>query len=407
MYRFIKSLFLELKKCTITMTREYHVFMPDAFGTIKDEWRQCLKKIENKSLEGNRPVKLNVFADIPDYVSYTMVCNCVLKDIKNCFGDNSPSVNITAQLPEKPGKISVESLFVRPSSAEIKTKFYNSLPYVVIQEPGNKKEVWGAGLGSGFFPYDTRKASSAAFEQMIDILKAEEMTLDNVVRQWNYVGNILEVKEGYQNYQIFNEVRSDYYRKYRTFKNFPSATGVGMKYGGVILDFYALKPDESIRILPVNNPLQVNAYEYNQQVLKGMPGPDKEIKNPPQFERALIVENNFCSTLFVSGTASIIGQDTAGVGDVEKQATVTIENIKRLTDPERISQITGKSGNFSGKFLLLRVYIKNQDYFSIVKVMTEKNFPGVPAVYIEADICRDDLLTETEGEMVLYQMEYE
>lgn len=383
------------------MTREYHVFLPDAYGTIEDEWKQCLKKIENKFIEGFRPVKINVFIDVPNYISYILSNSSILKDILNFFGDDSPSVNVTAQPPEKPGKICVEALFIQPSTTEIKTKFYNSLPYVVIQESGTK-EVWSAGLGAGLFPDDIKKASSAAFDQMIDILKAEGMTLDNVVRQWNYVGNILEINEGYQNYQVFNEVRSDYYRKYRTLKNFPSATGVGMKYGGAILDFFALKPDESTRILPLNNPLQANAYEYNQEVLKGLFDPNKKAKNPPEFERALIIEYNLYSSLYVSGTASIIGQDTVGVGNIKKQAIITIENIKTLTDPERISLITGKNANYSARFLLLRVYIKKQDYFRTVKEMTEKYFPGVPVVYIEADICRDDLLTETEGEMIIY-----
>ncbi len=383
------------------MTREYHVFLPDVYGTLKDEWNQCLKKIENKFLEGLRPIKINVFADVPDYISYIISSSSILKDILNYFGSDSPCVNVTAQPPEKPGRICVEALFIQPSTAEIKTKFYNSLPYVVIQESGNK-EVWSAGLGTGLFPDDIKKASSAAFEQMIDILNAEEMTLDNIVRQWNYVGNILEIDEGSQNYQVFNEVRSDYYRKYRTLKNFLSATGVGMRFWGAILDFFALKPDESTRILPLNNSLQTNAYEYNQEVLKGLFDPNKEAKNPPEFEHALLVEKNLCSTLYVSGTASIIGQDTIGTGDVEKQAIVTIENIKTLTDQAKISLDRGRNISHSGRFLLLRVYIKKQDYFRTVMAVTEKYFPGVPVIYIEADICRDDLLTETEGEMIIY-----
>jgi hypothetical protein len=85
------------------------------------------------------------------------------------------------------------------------------------------------------------------------------MSLNNVVRQWNYIGEILKVERGFQNYQIFNEVRSEYYEKYRTISSFPAATGKGMKYGGVFLDFCAVKSDEDLRIMAVNNPNQVNA----------------------------------------------------------------------------------------------------------------------------------------------------
>ena len=60
------------------------------------------------------------------------------------------------------------------------------------------------------------------------ILEKEGMSFDHVVRQWNYIGNILEIKNGLQNYQVFNEVRSEFYKKYRTVHGYPAATGIGM-----------------------------------------------------------------------------------------------------------------------------------------------------------------------------------
>jgi len=44
------------------------------------------------------------------------------------------------------------------------------------------------------------------------------------------------MKEGFQNYQVFNEVRSEYYKKYDQLQAFPAAS-VGMKFGGVFLIF--------------------------------------------------------------------------------------------------------------------------------------------------------------------------
>ncbi len=77
---------------------------------------------------------------------------------------------------------------------------------------------------------------------MNEILASEGMSMDDLVRQWNYIGNILETKNNCQNYQLFNEVRNDYYTRFRKVKSYPAATGVGMMHGGVILDFCALKP---------------------------------------------------------------------------------------------------------------------------------------------------------------------
>jgi len=207
------------------------------------------------------------------------------------------------------------------------------------------------------------------------------------------------MKEGFQNYQVFNEVRSEYYNKFRTVSGYPAATGVGMKHGGVFLDFCALKADETIKLKAVNNPGQVNAYEYGQQVLKGMANSTSALKHPPQFERGLLLANRTSNTLFVSGTASIIGQETIGKGDVEEQALVTIENIRNVADLKRIRHLTGKDDIGPGKFSLLRVYIKKQEDFKTVKNICSDHFPGSPVIFIEADICRDDLLTEIEAEV--------
>jgi hypothetical protein len=209
------------------------------------------------------------------------------------------------------------------------------------------------------------------------------------------------VNEEIQNYQIFNEVRSEYYHRYRDIKGYPAATGIGMKHGGVILDFFALKPDRSVFIKPVSNPDQVNAYDYGQQVLKGLPDKKNFIKHPPQFERGLILSNKKNATLFISGTASIIGQETIGIDDIGKQTLVTIENIRKVADSCRISSIMGRQMLYKEKYSLLRVYIKRQNDFNLVRKICSDHFPQIPAIFLEADICRDDLLVEIEAEVEL------
>ena len=382
------------------MLKKYQIYLPTFPACIDGEWDQCRKQIISTSSEGNRPLKLNIFVDVPDYQSYLKLKEIIGNSIKDSFGDQCPAFSVTVHPPEKPWKVTVEALFLEDSSSEITTKYLNSVPYVVIESKSHK-EVWGAGLGSGFCREDTRKAANEAFNQVVSILAMENLSLDNVVRQWNYIGNILDIKDGFQNYQVFNEVRSEYYKNFRTVKGYPAATGVGMKLGGVILDFYAVKAGESIKIKPVDNPNQVNAYEYGQQVLKGLAGKNKSHKNPPQFERALLLENKTRSTLYISGTASIIGQETIGKEDVSEQTVVTIENIRKLADSERIGQLMESSSHVYGKYSLIRVYVKKQEDFGIVKAICSEHFPKVPAGFIESDICRDDLLTEIEAEFIL------
>jgi hypothetical protein len=382
------------------MPKTFYVYLPTAEGSIEEEWGQCLDRILNTCSAGFSPVKLNIFTDLPDFNTFLQKRDQILQSVGTSFKGYIPAINISVHPPEKPWKIAVEVTYVPSGTFKITGKFHSEIPYVII-ESGNWKEVWAGGVSSYSFHADTRKAAESAFDLMHAILEKEKMSLNNLVRQWNYIGNILEIRNGFQNYQIFNEVRNDYYSRFRTIHGYPAATGVGMKHGGVILDFCALEGNKTGEIKPVENPNQVNAYDYGQQVLKGLVNKDKSVKHPPQFERALLIARESDPFLHVSGTASIIGQETIGKGDVGKQTIVTIENIRKLTDPGRINPLLNGCENCWEKFSLLRVYIKKEDYFKVVKKVCEEHFPGVPSIFIEADICRDDLLMEIEAEVEL------
>jgi len=382
------------------MVKNYDVCIPEVPGTIEDELAQCLKRLEVSIESGNLPVKLNVFINQPDYNSYLKTKNVISATLLSRFKDHCPAYNITVHPPENPWKIAVEATLVKSGSAKVETKFWKSFPYIII-DSGPYKEIWSAGLGIDHHSEDTRKTASAAFDLVEKILSAENMTFDNIVRQWNYIGEILRVRNGYQNYQVFNEVRSEYYERFRHIKGYPAATGIGMKFGGVFLDFCAVKAESDLTIKRLDNPNQVNAYEYGQQVLKGLIDTGKKSKHPPQFERALLIVNKTHKSLFISGTASIVGQETIGKGDIREQTLVTIGNINKLADLQRINQILGKNETINGKYTLLRVYIKNQDDFPEVRRICDEYFPEVPAIFVESDICRDELLTEIEAEFLL------
>ena len=377
----------------------YFIIMPQIPGGFKEEWRQCLDQIISTGSTGKKLIKLNIFIDIEDYETYLKTRNEIGNAVRSAFGDQCPAYSITVNPPEKPWKVVIEAGYMDANSRKITYKVWNSIPYVVI-EADNEKEIWAGGFGSGLHSDNTRKAARAAFDQMRALLEVEKMTFNHIVRQWNFVGNILEIKDELQNYQIFNEVRSENFHKYRTIHSYPAATGIGMKFGGICLDCLAVTSENNLKIIAIDNPEQIRPYDYGQQVLKGKPLEGKKTKQPPQFERAVHLSNNLASTLFVSGTASIVGQETIGIDDVEKQTVVTIENISRLTDPTRIGHLTGNADADPGNLILLRVYIKNQDDFLKVKAICEEYFPNVTANYIEADVCRDNLLVEIEAEIL-------
>jgi hypothetical protein len=382
------------------MIEKYSVFVPEVRGEFSDEWRQCLKQIIYCQEPGFRIVKLNVFIDQTDNETYIKTRKGISKSIQNAFGKICPAFNITVHPPERPWKIVVEAGYTFVGSSDVTTKVWNSIPYVICNSDFGK-ELWAGGMGFGLFYLDTGSATGAAFDQMKAILDAEDMSFDHLVRQWNYIGNIIQLKKGFQNYQAFNEVRNEVYQKYRKIHGYPAATGIGMKLDGVSLDFCALKKKESVTIQPIENPDQVNAYEYGQDVLKGVIGKGNPLKHPPQFERALLISGDRKSTIFVSGTASIIGQETIGIEDVEEQTGITIDNINKLTDQKRIGNLMSSGSGEWGNYILLRVYVKNQEDFAKVKSICKAKFPEVPTIYIQSDICRDNLLVEIEAEFLI------
>ena len=312
------------------MLKDYKIYLPSVPGDISEEWEQCRSSILESTKSGNRSLKLSIFVSVPDYSSYKKAREFIGESILGTFGESCPAYSITIHPPESPWKIAVEGLFISALSPEVTsvvTKFRHLAPYVVVRTK-SVKEVWGAGLGNANPEEDTKTSAGAAFDLVKDILEQEEMSMNNIVRQWNYIGNILEVKNGNQNYQLFNEVRNEYYKKYRTITGYPAATGIGMKLGGVIIDFCAIAADETLKIKAVDNPNQLNAYKYDQKVLKGLKEKGQTAKHPPQFERALLIVKRKSADIIISGTASIIGQKTIGKGDIKEQTLVTIENTK-------------------------------------------------------------------------------
>lgn len=382
------------------MPKEYYIFYPQIKGSISDEWGQCLLQIKNTVSNTCKPVKLNIFTNLRDYNTFLETRKKIIDSASEILKDNLPAISFTVHPPAKPWKIAVEALFIEKDFSEIRTDFYDSIPYVIIKTKWGK-EIWAAGLGTGLFRDDARKAAEGAFNQLVGILAKEKMTMDNIVRQWNYIGNILSVRKGFQNYQVFNEVRSEYYNRYRSVSGYPAATGIDMGLDGVIIDFCAIGADKTILVKGLSNPNQINAYEYGQKVLKGMKEEGKPKKQPPQFERALLVAPYRNPVLFVSGTASIKGQETIGIGNIEIQTRVTIENIMKLADPQRINEILNRRQASALRCVLLRVYVKFQKDFNAVERICQELFPSVPKVFIRSDICRNNLLTEIEAEFII------
>ena len=247
------------------------------------------------------------------------------------------------------------------------------------------------GIASTDFSEGVFRQSSEVFEKLDTILSRHGFCPDDIVRQWNYIGNITHHRGGRQNYQEFNDARSAYYGKGLWADGYPAATGIGASFEGITVGCIAYK--SAGRIHPINNPLQIAAHEYSKKVL--VDNNADAIKSTPKFERAKLIETGDQACCFVSGTAAIRGEQSMDADSASSQTIQTIENIEYLVSRENLERYGCRP--YDLRYVNLRIYIKNaEDYEEVRSAVTER-YPDIPAVYTIADVCRQELLVEIEG----------
>ena len=231
-------------------------------------------------------------------------------------------------------------------------------------------------------------------------LHANGFDYHDIVRQWNYIENIIHVEEGndkpLQNYQIFNDLRSLYYGKSDFRNGYPSATGIGTTCGGCTIEAIAFKEKNRNSITPVTNSYQVDAHSYSSDVLIGNAIEEIKRVSTPKFERGKYLQFGEEGFLFISGTASIIGEQTVHAEDVSKQTLTTIKNIDHLVSKENLDN-NNISVTSHPRLLNYRVYLKNESDYSIVKSLCDKHYGVDKGFIVKADICRSNLLVEIEA----------
>ena len=196
------------------------------------------------------------------------------------------------------------------------------------------------------------------------------------LRFWNYLPHINGVPEGgLEVYQQFCSGRLGAFREYAVAEqDFPAASALGSFGGNAV--FYALAAKHKGRHF--ENMLQQSAYHYPLQY-----GPSS-----PSFARATAIKNSEGGEhIFVSGTASVLGHATVAVGDLDEQLSTTFNNLDALV----------QGINPRAKFVNLKVYIRHQQDSARCQERVALHYPGVPAIYLHADICRADLLVEIEA----------
>lgn len=226
-----------------------------------------------------------------------------------------------------------------------------------------------------------QQATEAAYRQIFALL--DKLRFPHAFRFWNYITDINAHSFGLERYRQFNLGRQDAFIAHdrKVTGNVPAACALGSAHGPLTIAFLAGR----VAPLSIENPRQTSACEYPQQY-----GP-----RSPTFSRACLVRLGQEEVLFISGTASVVGHASLHPADVVAQTRETMTNIEAvLAEANRLSQ----EGEFDLADLHYKVYIRHPaDLAQIRTELTQCVGDKPKAVYLQADICRQDLLLEIEA----------
>ena len=226
---------------------------------------------------------------------------------------------------------------------------------------------------------DFAAATCAAYQRILGAIQRQGYP--HLLRVWNYFPDIHRPQRNLDRYQTFCQGRyralesqlSDFEPK------LPAASALGTKADGMLIYGLACRTPG----MQIENPRQTSAFRYPPQY-----GPTS-----PSFSRAVLKDWGTGERhLYISGTASILGHATAHVQDPLAQARETLSNLEALV--ERASRHTGAPFRMS----LLKVYVRQRADLTALRELIGARFDlATPILFLQADICRRDLLVEMEG----------
>lgn len=224
-------------------------------------------------------------------------------------------------------------------------------------------------------------ASAEAYRRIFRLLDAEQVP--HLWRVWNYLSAINLETDGLERYRQFNIGRQDAFLECRrgATGNVPAACAIGLAGSPLSIAFMA----GTTPAVPLENPRQVSAYNYPADY-----GP-----RSPTFSRGALVYPQGQEILFISGTASIVGHETVFQGDVVRQCREALANVATVVNE---ANRQSRSGPYALNELFYRVYVRHAADFRAIRTTLAPLVGAAQIVYVQADICRQDLLLEIEAQ---------
>ncbi|MFT5042513.1 MAG: enamine deaminase RidA (YjgF/YER057c/UK114 family) [Hyphomicrobiaceae bacterium] len=276
-------------------------------------------------------------------------------------------VSVQAVVPRN-GPLRAEVLDAQRSCACTECASAHGLRFQV----GEEVRLYAGGLcGHGATAYEQ---TLTMFSSAEDLLQKAGMEFSDVVRTWIHIRDID------RDYDDLNRGRREFFEA-RGVDPVPASTGIG---GGPVseqhhlsLGIYAVKAESPPLRTVMTTPTLNEAPTYGADFVRGMK----------------MVEANKVA-LHISGTASIDEAGlTAHVGDFDAQADRMLVNIAALLE--------GQGADF-GDVVSAITYLKNPaDVERLRAKLHGAGFDDIPIAMVNADVCRPELLCETEVFAVL------
>jgi chorismate lyase/3-hydroxybenzoate synthase len=195
----------------------------------------------------------------------------------------------------------------------------------------------------------------------------------HLLRAWNVVPGINRSEDGLERYRRFCRGRAEAFEAHLgpAFEaQLPASSAVGSADGELVVWVLAARAAG----VPRENPRQVSAWAYPP-----IYGP-----RSPSFARATRCPRGAAGErLLLSGTASIVGHRTVHAGNLLAQLDETVRNLEQLLEGRALSS--------------LKIYVRHAADGPVVRSALERRLGALPALYLQADICRRELLVEVEG----------
>ena len=231
-------------------------------------------------------------------------------------------------------------------------------------------------------PSALHAATEQAYREICATLDA--FGYPHLLRVWNYLPDINRDTHGIERYREFNRARQNALSACgRALSgNVPAASALGAASGSPLVVYFLAG-----RTAPtfIENPRQMSAYRYPRQYGS----------HRPVFSRATLLRQRDSLTLFISGTASIVGHRSIHVGDTAAQTRETLANIWALLAEANRS---AAGARFSLQELAYKAYVRRPADLPVVQAELAAALGAEARVlYLQADICRQDLLVEIEA----------